>query len=138
MSETDDIVKMMADAPEEQRASMLTQRLKMLAGQPEEQRVQSLAGLISSVTKLKPKKMKPFIATRTRILMSLAQEEKEALILGRLKAGKILDENAHKTDMMLTMEVSKEMGEDKFNMLFGMIKQIAEKHGLPAPQMEAS
>jgi len=134
MNETDDIVKMMADAPEEQRANMLTQRLKMLAGQPEEQRVKSLSGLITSVTKLKPKKMKPFIATRTKVLMGLSKEEIEALLVGRLKAGKMVDEKVHKMDMMTTLEVAKEMGEDKLNMLKNMIKQVAEKHGLPAPQ----
>lgn len=68
MSEMNEMIKMLADAPEEQRQQMLTQRLKMIAGQPKEQRVKSLAGLITAVTELKEKKMNPFIATRTKII----------------------------------------------------------------------
>jgi len=34
MDEMDDMIKMLAGALEEQRESMLTQRLKMIAGQP--------------------------------------------------------------------------------------------------------
>lgn len=56
MNEMDDMIKMLADAPEEQRKSMLTQRLKMIVGQPDEQRVKSIAGLVSSISKLKDKK----------------------------------------------------------------------------------
>ena len=131
----DEMIKMLADAPEEQRHQMLTQRLKMVAGQPEEQRVKSQVGLISAIANLKDKKMKPFIATRTKVLMSLSPEEKEALIIGRLKAGKMLDEKANMSDMKTTLEVTKEMGEDKYNVLTGLIKKVAEKHGLPAPAM---
>ncbi|MCE7747404.1 MAG: hypothetical protein GPJ51_03340 [Candidatus Heimdallarchaeota archaeon] len=134
MSEMNEMIKMLADASEEQRQQMLTQRLKMIAGQPEEQRVKSLAGLITAVTELKEKKMKPFIATRTKILMGLSPEEKEALLLGRMKAGKMVGDKIHMTDMKVTLEVAKQMGEEKLKMLTGLMKQIAEKHGLPTPE----
>jgi len=133
MSEMNEMIKMLADAPEEQRHQMLTQRLKMIAGQPEEQRIKSLAGLITAVTELKEKKMKPFIATRTKILMGLSPEEKESILVGRMKAGKMVGDKIHMTDMKLTLEAAKQMGEEKLKMLTGLMKQIAEKHGLPTP-----
>ncbi len=133
MNDMDDMIKMLADAPEEQRQQMLTQRLKMIAGQPEEQRVKSLAGLITAVTSLKEKKMKQFIATRTKILMGLSPEEKDAIILGRMKAGKMVGEKIHMVDMKTTLETAQQMGEDKLTMLTNLMKKIAEKNGLPAP-----
>ena len=136
MSEMDEMIKMLADAPEEQRKSMLFQRLKMLAGQPDEQLVNSLAGLITAVNKLKPKKMKPFIATRTKVIMGMEKEEVEKIITARLKASKVVEEQVHKTDLMTTMEVAKEMGEEKFNMFSGMMKKIAEKHGITLPKFD--
>ena len=136
MSEMDEMVKMLSDAPEEQRKSMLTQRLKMLAGQPEEQLVKSLAGLITAVNNLKPKKMKPFIATRTKVIMGMDKDDAEKLLTARLKAAKVVEDQVHKTDFMTTMEVAKEMGEEKFKMFSGMIKLIAEKHGMPLPKFD--
>lgn len=136
MSEMDEMIKMLADAPEEQRKSMLFQRLKMLAGQPDEQLVNSLAGLITAVHKLKPKKIKPFIATRTKVIMGMEKDEIEKLLTARLKAAKVVDEQVHKTDLMTTMEVAKEMGEEKFNKFSGMMKMIADKHGFTLPKFD--
>ncbi|MCG3258833.1 MAG: hypothetical protein H7644_03750 [Candidatus Heimdallarchaeota archaeon] len=134
MSEMDEMIKMLADAPEEQRHQMLTQRLKMVAGQPEEQRIKSIAGLITAVSSLKEKKMKPFIATRMKVFMGLTPEEKEAILVGRMKAGNLLSDKIYKIDQKTTLEVAKQMGEEKFKMITGLMKQIAEKHGLPVPE----
>jgi len=38
----EDMIKMLADAPEEQKLQMVTERVKMIAGQPDDLRVFSL------------------------------------------------------------------------------------------------
>ncbi|MHA2280435.1 MAG: hypothetical protein ACXAC5_06260 [Promethearchaeota archaeon] len=53
MSDIEDMVKMLADAPEEQRKKMITERLKMIASQPEDQRIKAVAGIVLAVSKLK-------------------------------------------------------------------------------------
>lgn len=61
----DEMIRTLAESPEDMRKKMIIQRFKMIAAQPEEQRVESVKGILLAVSKLDPRKKKEFIRTRT-------------------------------------------------------------------------
>ncbi|MHA2385560.1 MAG: hypothetical protein ACXAEE_05040 [Candidatus Thorarchaeota archaeon] len=131
----EDMIKMLADAPEEQRLQMVTERVKMIAGQPEDQRVQSVTGMVTAIFKLDDKKIGPFIKTRTKAILGLSPEERMAMMVARAKAGPQLPENVNKGDMKHTMASIMEYPEDKQMAFKQGLKKAFEAAGLPMPDM---
>ncbi len=82
-----EMVKMIADSPKEQRHSMLTDRLKMISSQPEEQRTQSVKGIVMGMYKLDEKRRSIFQCSLAEALTERTAEEREAIYVGRAKAG---------------------------------------------------
>ncbi|MHA2118910.1 MAG: hypothetical protein ACW98J_08310 [Candidatus Thorarchaeota archaeon] len=87
--ETDayEMTKMIADSPPEQRRSMLNDRLKMISSQPEEQRTQSVKGIVIGMSKLNDKQRSTFQCALAEALTERTEEEREAIYIGRAKAG---------------------------------------------------
>ncbi len=131
----EDMIKMLADAPEEQRLKMVTERVKMIAGQPEEQRVESVKGMVSAIFKLDDKKIGPFIKTRTKAILGLSPEERMAMMVARAKAGPKLPENVNKGDMKYTMTSIQDYPEDKQMAFKQGLKKAFDTAGLPMPDM---
>ena len=73
------MITMLADAPEEQRLQMVSERVKMIAGQPDDQRVQSVKGMVMAISKLDEKKKGPFHGIRIKAIIQRTklQLEKE-------------------------------------------------------------
>lgn len=133
----EDMIKMLADAPQEQRKQMITERLKMIAGQPEPQRIESVKGLILAVSKLDEKKKAPFIADRTQAIAQLAPEQRSALMVTRAKVGPQLPEDVSITDMKYTVMAVKQWPEEKRNMFVQDLKKAFEATNMPIPDFEA-
>lgn len=135
MSDIEDMVKMLADAPEEQRKKMITERLKMIASQPEEQRIKSVAGIVLATSKLKKKKMAGFINTRTVAMTELPPEEGKALMVARVKAGKTLPEDVNMKDMKLIHQATLDWPEQKREMFSKKLQAVFDELGMSVPAM---
>ncbi|MEE9592082.1 MAG: hypothetical protein V3W28_00685 [Thermoplasmata archaeon] len=109
----EDMIKMMADAPEEERKQMMTDRLKMFASMPEDQRVESISGLITGFSKLPPDKREELIAGRTMIIANLSEDERRAIMVGRMKAGMKVGPEIHESDMALTEKAAMGLPDDQ-------------------------
>ncbi|MHA2163675.1 MAG: hypothetical protein ACXAEB_14105 [Candidatus Thorarchaeota archaeon] len=137
MSEVYDMVKMLADAPEEQRKTMVTERLKMIAGQPEEQRVQGVKGIVLAGAKLPKKKMMGFIKTRTEAMAELPPDSKGPIMVARVKAGKDLPEDVNMQDMKLIMMTISEWPPEKAKMFKENLAKVFSDLGMKMPEMKA-
>lgn len=133
MSDIEDMVKMLADAPEEQRKKMITERLKTIASQPEEQRIKSVAGIVLAGSKLKKKKWASFVATRTLVMTELPFEEGDAVMHARVKASKTLPEDVNMNDFQLIHEAAIKWPEEKQKKFGKYLKGIFEELGMPVP-----
>lgn len=131
----EDMIKMIADAPEEQRLQMVTERVKMIAGQPDEQRVQSVKGMVIAISKLDDKKKAPFHGVRIKAIMSLSPEERMALMVARAKAVPELSEDVDKEDTKYVFQTVKQYPEDKQQTFMAGLKKAFDTAGIPMPEM---
>ncbi len=106
--EAESMVKMLSDAPGDQRKAMITERFKMIATQPEEQRVKTTAGLLLAISKLDDKKRKEFISSRTEAVAELEPDVRKAIQTARVKAGGQIPEEVNMGDMMMIMQAIQE------------------------------
>lgn len=109
----EDMIKMMADAPPEERKQMMTDRLKMFASMPEDQRVESISQLITGFSKLPAEKRQELIAGRTMIIANLSEGERKAVMVGRMKAGMKVGAEIHESDMELTNKAAMGLPDDQ-------------------------
>ena len=131
----EDMIKMLADAPEEQKLKMITERVKMIAGQPDEQRIQSVKGMVLAISKLDNKKKGPFHGTRIKAIMSLSPEERMALMIARAKAIHELPEDVDKEDTEYVFASVKEYPEEKQKVFMAALQKAFEVAGVPMPTM---
>jgi hypothetical protein len=131
----EDMIKMLADAPEEQRLQMVSERVKMIAGQPDEQRVQSVKGMVIAISKLDEKKKGPFHGTRIKAIMSLSPEERMAMMVARAKASPELPESVDKEDTMYVFKTVKQYPEENQQAFIGALKKAFDTAGIPMPEM---
>ncbi|MHA2203911.1 MAG: hypothetical protein ACW991_09495 [Candidatus Hodarchaeales archaeon] len=131
----EDMIKMIADAPDEQRLQMVTERVKMIAGQPDDQRVQSVKGMVVAISKLDDKKKGPFHNTRMKAIMSLSPKERSAMMHARARAVHELPEDIDKEDTKYVMEFVKHIPEEKQKAFMTALKQAFDSAGVPVPAM---
>lgn len=99
MEDLEQMVKMLANAPEDQRKAMLQQRIDMFLGMPEEMRVNAMMGMVSSIAKLSPEESRRLIRTRTAVVAAYTDEQRTVLLSSRMKAGAQLPPEVHMKDM---------------------------------------
>ncbi len=109
----EDMIKMMADAPQEERKQMMTDRMKMFATMPEDQRVESISMMITGLSKLPPQKREQLIAGRTMIIANLSEDERKAVMVGRMKAGMKVGPKISDSDMALTEKAAMTLPDDQ-------------------------
>ena len=109
----EDMIKMMADAPEEERKQMMTDRLKMFVEMPVDQRVESISELVSGFSKLPPQKREELIAGRTMIIANFSEDDRNVIMVGRMKAGMKVGAEIHESDMALTKKAAMNLPDDQ-------------------------
>ena len=130
----EDMVKMAAESSEEERKTILTQRLNMLAEMPPEQCATSIADLLKGVAKLDSAKRKAFIKTRWGVIFALPEAKRKAILVGRIKAGKIVGEEMNKAHMQESMEVLKSEYPADVNQNFRKsLQKVANELGAKLP-----
>jgi hypothetical protein len=131
----EDMIKMLADAPEEQKLQMVTERVKMIAGQPDDQRVQSVKGMVMAISKLDNKKKGPFHGIRIKAIMSLPPDERMAMMVARAKAVPDLPEAVDKEDTMYVFQTVKTYPEEAQQAFMTGLKKAFDTAGIPMPEM---
>lgn len=132
----DDMIKMIANAEEEDRKKMLMERLSMIASQPEEQRVKSVKTILLGISKLDPKKKKAFIRTRTNVLMDAPPKVRTAIQKARVKAGSQVSEEVNQSDMMEVISTCSEWPEEKCRRFKQNLGKAFKAEGMEMPDMD--
>ncbi len=133
----DDMIRMLADAPEEQRKPMLAERMKMIASQPEPQRVEAVKDILFAVSKLEPNKRKNFVRTRTNLVAESPPEVRRAIQSARVKAGALVPEEVNQSDMMAILEVCQEWPAAKHQMFLQNLGSVFKELGMQMPDVNS-
>lgn len=112
MEDMDAMVKMLANAPEEQRRMMVRQRMDMFLSMPEENRVQGMRGMLMSIGKLSSDERTRLIKTRTEVVASYPDDQRAQLLQARMKAGMGLPKDVDTADMQTIERVLPELPEN--------------------------
>ncbi len=112
MEDMDEMIKMLANAPEEQRRAMVRQRMEMFLSMPEENRVQGMRGMLLSIGKLGPEARTRLIRTRTEVVASYPEAERKQLLQARMKAGMGLPKDVDTADMQTIERVLPDLPEN--------------------------
>lgn len=134
MEDMDQMVKMLANAPEEQRRAMVRQRMDMFLSMPEPNRVQGMQGMIQSIGKLSADERTRLIKTRTEIVASYPDAERKLLLQSRMKAGMGLPKELDATDMQTTERALPGLSEDLRSNFMKTKQELMKAMGVSMPQ----
>ncbi len=131
----EDMMRMLADAPEEQRKAMMKSRLEMVAAMPEEQRLNAMTEMVSAIARFPDEKSKKMISTRNRIVAEFPPATRDTIMQARIKLAMKLPKDVNEKDMMIMMQTLSELPDNlKMNFTNSMKHQF-EEAGLPMPPM---
>lgn len=133
MDDMDQMVKMLATAPEEQRRAMVRQRLEMFLSMPAEKRVEGMRGMLRSIGKLSPTEKTRLIKTRTEIVASLPPAERRELLQARIKAGMGLPKDVDEADMKTIEAVLPELPAELRNNFLTTRQELMKARGVSIP-----
>jgi len=108
-----EIIKILADSPEDMRKKMILDRFKMIAAQHEEKRVESVKAIILAVSRLDPNKKRKFIRTQTNVLINAPPQVRQTIQIARVKAGTQVPEEVNRYDMMTVLQAYMEWPKEK-------------------------
>ena len=131
------MTKMIADATPEQRQAMLTERLKMISSQPEEQRVQSVKGMVIGMSKLDSKRRATFQVALAEALTERSEEERQAIYLGRAKAGLLLSKEVDNSVYQGMVDAVFDWPQDRRQKILGELEKAHEKLNLAKPDFQS-
>ncbi len=131
----EDMMRMLADAPEEQRKVMMKSRLEMVAAMPEDQRLNAMSEMISAIARFPDDKRKRMISTRNRIVAEFPPSTRDIIMQARVRLAMKLPKDVNEKDMMTMMQTLPELPDDlKMNFMNSMKNQF-EEAGMPMPPM---
>ncbi len=133
----DDMIRMLADAPEDQRKTMLSERIKMIAAQTEPQRVEAVKDILIGVSKLDSKKRKDFVRTRTNLIVEAPADMRKTIQQARIKAGGLVPEDVNQSDMMAILEVCQEWPAQKHQMFLQNLGSSFKELGMQMPDVNS-
>ncbi len=133
MEDMDEMIKMLANAPEEQRRAMVRQRMDMFLSMPEENRVQGMRGMLLSIGKLSPDAKTRLIKTRTEVVASYPDPERKHLLQARMKAGMGLPKDVDTADMQAIERVLQDLPENLRSNFMKTRQELMKAMGVTKP-----
>ncbi len=121
----EDMIRSMADAPDDQRKSMIKERLMTFLTQEESDRQSGQKELMEMLSRLSPEQRERFVKTRTEIIASeLDEEQRKKLMTSRFMAGKTAAEGANQADMMAIFKAIPSLTDEHKMAFVGTLKGI--------------
>ena len=133
MEDMDQMVKMLANAPEEQRRVMVKQRMDMFLSMPEDNRIQGMKGMLASIGKLNAEEKRRLIKTRTEVVASYPEEQRKTLLVSRVKAGMQLPRDVDAADMSTIQAVLPELPENLRSNFMATQQALMKSMGISTP-----
>lgn len=131
----EDMIRMLADVPEEQRKAMIKSRLEMVAAMPEEQRSNAMSEMISAIARLPDDKRTKMISTRNRVVAEFPNATRDSIMRTRIKVGTKLPKGVNESDMTTMMQTLGELPDNLKTGFVNSMKAQFEEAGMAMPQM---
>jgi hypothetical protein len=131
----EDMIRMLADAPEEQRKPLLKSRLEMLAAMPEEQRLNGMSEMITAVARLSPDKRAKLISTRNAVIAEFPPATRDAVMQSRIKLAGRLPKEVNEADMATMLQTASALPANLQAAFLESLKANLQKAGMPLPPM---
>lgn len=138
MEDMDGMIKMLANAPEEQRRVMVRQRMDMFVSMPEENRIQGMRGMLLSIGKLSPAEKRRVIKTRTEVVASYPDEERKVLLQSRMKAGMGIPKDVDVSDMQTIEQVLPDLPQDLRSNFMKTKQELMQGMGVSTPSLASA
>ncbi len=111
-----EMIRTLADFPEDMRKKMILDRLRLIAAEPEGQRVKSVKAMILAVSTLDSEKKMEFVRTLANALVEAPPQVRQTIQIARLKAGTQVSEEVNQSEMMNILEAYMEWPKEKHQM----------------------
>ncbi len=131
----EDMMRMLADAPEEQRKAMMKSRLEMVAAMPEDQRLNAMSEMISAIARFPDDKRKKMISTRNRIVAEFPPSTRDTIMQARVRLAMKLPKDVNEKDMTIMMQTLPELPDDLRMSFANSMKHQFEEAGMQMPSM---
>ena len=130
------MIKMIADAPPEQRQMMLAERLQMISSQPIDQRVQSVKGIVMGMHLSDSKRRAVFQCALAEALTERTEEERQAIYIGRAKAGLLVSKEIDSSIYQGIVDEVFDWPHDRRNKIIGGLEKAHETLNLAKPDFQ--
>ncbi len=107
----EDMMKLLADAPGEQRKMMIKSRIDMFLASDETHRRAGMKDMLIALSHLSPDKRNRLISTRSQVIAELSPEKRDTIMASRVALANELPPETHQADMQAVMEVLPEIPE---------------------------
>ncbi len=131
----EDMIRMLADAPEEQRKPLLKSRLEMLAAMPEEQRLNGMSEMITAVARLPPDKRAKLISTRNAVIAEFPPATRDTVMQSRIQLAGRLPKEVNEADMTTMLQTASTLPANLQAIFLESLKTNLQKAGMPLPPM---
>lgn len=115
-TDINEMIRILAESPEDAWKKMIPNCLRMIAAEPEEQRVNSVKAMILAVFNLDSKKKREFARTLANALVEVPSQVRQTIQIARLKAGTRVSEEVNQSDMMNILQAYMEWPKEKHQM----------------------
>ncbi|GMQ97690.1 MAG: hypothetical protein BMS9Abin17_0190 [Acidimicrobiia bacterium] len=120
----DQMVRMLASAPEEKRTSMLSDRLAVFAGQDEVSRERGMKGMLVAALQLPEDDYQKIAASRFRAVNELDQETRMTLMMSHAATVKSLAPEQQQKEMKAMKQIVSGLPEDKRDQTMKMMRDL--------------
>jgi hypothetical protein len=127
----EDMIRMLADAPEEQRKPLLKSRLEMLAAMPEEQRLNGMSEMITAVARLPPEKRAKLISTRNAVIAEFPPATRDTVMQARIKLAGQLPKEVNEVDMAAMLQTASTLPANLQATFLESLRANLQKAGMP-------
>jgi len=130
------MITMIADAQPEQRRVMLAERLQMIASQPLEQRIQSVKGIVMGMYNSDEKRRAVFQCALAEGLIERTEEERQAIYIGRAKAGLLLSKEIDSSIYQGIVDEVFDWPQDRRHKIIGGLEKAHDTLNLAKPDFQ--
>jgi hypothetical protein len=127
------MMRLLADAPADQRKMMVKSRIEMFLSSDETHRRAGMKDMVLALSRLSPDQRKRLVSTRSLVIAELPPDKRDTVMASRVALAMELPAEVHKADMQAVMETLPEIPENLRQSFVDSMKKAMEAAGVPAP-----
>jgi heterodisulfide reductase subunit A-like polyferredoxin len=136
-SKTEQLLKKMIDASEEQRIEMARKRTEEMIELPEDQLVKQIENTLLTFSKLNDKDLKVAVKAIILTLEELPPEKKRKFLSARAKAGFSVPTALNDKVLKAGVDATKEISEESYQLFKDQFIKAYIEHNVPIPEFIA-